>query len=105
MQLAKRLRQLIHQHHLSVPELSRLTGVPVNTLHNWLAGQVPRKLEQLKIVADHFNVTLEDLIFGQEIRIEPAKLPELLSSGQYEIVIRPASRRRDVRDPERKEPK
>ena len=95
MQLAKRLRQLVGQHQLTIPELSRHTGVPVNTLHNWLSGQAPRKLEQVKQVAEFFNVTLDDLIFGQEIRIEPTKLPELLMTGQYEIVIRPTTRRRE----------
>ncbi|GEM_PF-2413292 len=95
MQLAKRLRQLIGQHQLTIPELSRLTGVPVNTLHNWLSGQAPRKLEQVKEVAEFFNVTLDDLIFGQELRIEATKLPELLMTGQYEIIIRPTTRRRD----------
>lgn len=88
MQLSRRLRQLINHQDLTVAELSKRSGVPVNTLQNWLAGQVPRNMTQVKQVADYFHVTLDYLAFGEEMRLDKESLPELLMSGKYEIVLR-----------------
>ncbi|HRK07577.1 MAG TPA: helix-turn-helix transcriptional regulator [Pseudobdellovibrionaceae bacterium] len=92
MNLSKTLRELTRRHSLTVPRLAAQTGVPVNTLHNWLAGQSPRRLEQVKLVADHFGVSLEYLLFGVESKVAPQDLHALLSSGQFEIVLRKAPR-------------
>lgn len=94
MQLAKCLRQLIRHHDMTVIELSKHTSVPVNTLHNWLSGQPPRNLNQVKAVADFFNVTIDRLVFGTEVRIDTSDLPDLLMSGKYEVILRPVSSRK-----------
>ena len=88
MKLSKILRELLRRHAWTVPKLSQRTGVPVNTIHNWLAGQTPRRLEHLRLVAECFDVSLDYLLFGVERRIGEAEILALLQSGQYEIVVR-----------------
>lgn len=90
MKLDKMLRELLRRHAWTVPKLSQRTGVPVNTIHNWLAGQTPRRLEHLRLVAECFDVTLDYLLFGVERRIGEVEILALLHSGQYEIVVRRA---------------
>jgi transcriptional regulator with XRE-family HTH domain len=95
MQLAKRLRELIRQHDLTVAKLSKRTSIPVNTLHNWLSGQPPRNIAQVKSVADFLNVSVDFLVFGKELNLEPQAIPELLKSGQFEIVLRARAPKRE----------
>lgn len=96
MQLAKRLRELMRQHDLTVARLSKRTAIPVNTLHNWLSGQPPRNITQVKSVADFLNVSVDFLVFGKELNLEPQAIPELLKSGQFEIVLRARAPKRDT---------
>lgn len=91
MQLPKRLRELMRHHDLTIAKLSQRTGIPVNTLHNWLAGQAPRNISQIKSVADLFNVSIDFLVFGKETNIEPHVIPDLLKSGHVEIILRSRS--------------
>lgn len=96
MQLSKKLRELMKLNDLTVARLSKYTAVPVNTLHNWLSGQAPRTVSQLKAVAEFFGVTVDYLVFGTEVRVDSNALPELLHSGQFEIVVRPRGLRREI---------
>lgn len=57
------LMDLLNQRKWSCSELSRRTGVPKQTLHNWLKGRVPRRIEQIKQVANVFEITVDDLCF------------------------------------------
>ncbi len=96
MQLSKRLRELMRQHDLTVARLSKRTLIPVNTLHNWLSGQPPRNITQVKSVADFLNVSVDFLVFGKELSLEPHTLPDLIKSGQFEIVLRARAPKRDT---------
>lgn len=68
IQLKRILKGLLREHDQTQAHLSRVTKIPPQTIHNWLAGQEPRKLSQLKLVANYFGVTLDDLIFGDNLK-------------------------------------
>lgn len=59
------LKELIYEKDITAAQLARATKVPPQTLNNWLSGQMPRNLDQLKAVADYFQVSLDYLIFGE----------------------------------------
>jgi len=88
--LQEQLPILIEKHRLNVSRLAELTGVNVQTLHNWIGGQNPKNIEQVKVIADFFNVSLEYLCFGE---IEQSKnsinqYQDEISTGVYEVVLR-----------------
>lgn len=58
------LKGLIHEKDITAAQLARSTKIPPQTLNNWLSGQMPRNLDQLKAVADYFQVSLDYLIYG-----------------------------------------
>lgn len=60
------LKELIHEKDITAVHLARSTKVPPQTLNNWLSGQMPRNLDQLKAVADYFQVSLDYLIYGSK---------------------------------------
>ena len=77
------LSGLIRKNGLSITALSRKTNIPVQTLHGWLNGTIPKDVRQVKILADYFKVTLDYIFYG----VEAKKAPEI-ESGVYEVVLR-----------------
>ena len=83
------LKKLIKSNDLTVAQLSRATKVATQTLNNWLAGLEPRSMQQVKKVADYFNLTIDELAYGQ--RPEKTKLTEYedeINAGVFEVVLR-----------------
>ncbi len=64
-QLKTQLRALLERHNMTAAELARRSGVPKQVLSLWLGGVEPRKLMQLKLVAEVFSVSVDELCFGK----------------------------------------
>jgi len=90
MKLQKTLKALMAKHGLNIPRLSKLTGISRQTLSNWATGQTPRNIEQVRIVAKHFNVSMEYLCFEEEV---PKKNPieeyqDEINAGTFDVILR-----------------
>lgn len=88
LKLSKVLAALIKTRGLTITSLSRLTKVPLQTLHGWLQGNEPRSIRQVKKVADFFGVDLDYLCF--EIQTKRRK-EDILNNDKlivFEIVVR-----------------
>ena len=70
----KNLKLYVHSSGLSAAAISRKTGVPKQTISDWLAGTRPRHMEDVKLVADLLGVSILTLFFGSE-NIKPDKSP------------------------------
>ena len=89
MELRRVLKRLMTEHDVTVAQLSRATKVPVQTLHNWVGGQPPRDVRQVKKVADHFEVSLDFLLFGAERKREIFKEFQYeINAGIFEVILR-----------------
>lgn len=66
MKLAKVLKVLIDSEKITLRKLSSKTGVPQATLSSYLAGGSSNKMEHILALAEHFNVSMEFLLFGEE---------------------------------------
>lgn len=62
--LRQNLAALLRERGMTAAELSRKTGVAKQVLSDWMAGVQPRKLEQLYVVAQTLEVSLETLCFA-----------------------------------------
>jgi SOS-response transcriptional repressor LexA len=73
--LGDNLKQLMHLHHLNEAKLARNTSIPQPTLHKILTGNtVAPKISTLRLLADYFNVTLEELYTsGYSFQIQKTK--------------------------------
>lgn len=87
MELQKHLKKLLAEKNVKITALSKATGVPVQTLHNWISGQPPRNITQLKTVAKYFNVSLDYILFG-EIQKSFIDYREEIKAGVFEVVLR-----------------
>jgi hypothetical protein len=92
MNLAKQLKKMLEQSGASVTHLSKATKVPGQTIHNWIAGSKPRDLDQVKKVADHFKVSLDFLVYGEDEKIKSAspfkEHQDEINAGIFEVVLR-----------------
>ncbi|EPZ51822.1 Cro/C1-type HTH DNA-binding domain protein [Bacteriovorax sp. BAL6_X] len=92
MQLSINLRTLLSEFDWSVPKLAKESGVNTQTIHNWLKGQSPRDLGQVKLVANTLSVSLDDLCFStiEEKSKEVIKqFQDEIYAGRFEVVLRP----------------
>lgn len=85
MRLKQQLEHLLAQHNMNPTQLSRKANVPRQTVCNWLMGQSPKNFDQVKRVADLFNVTLDYLLY-EESKSENSIVEELLNK-RFEIRI------------------
>ena len=63
--------QLLKQKNLRASDLSKLTGIPKQTISEWRSGLVPKSVVALKRVASAFGVSLDELIFHSHVDGNP----------------------------------
>lgn len=92
MKLSKNLKELLSKNDLNISQLSRATNVPRQTVDNWLSNQEPRSLKQVKLVADYFSVTVDELCFGSvRAKKKVSSIDEYsdeINAGVFEVVLR-----------------
>jgi transcriptional regulator with XRE-family HTH domain len=64
LQLARNLKILMKRKGINLTRLSKETGIPKQTLHNWLCGARPVKFEQVMAVGEYFGFRAEILLIG-----------------------------------------
>lgn len=94
MNISKQLNILITDKDLTIAKVARLAKIPKQTLHNWSVGQSPRKIADVKKVADVLGVSVDYLCFGDAEKVPPEApaLDALVDgewiSGVFEVKIR-----------------
>lgn len=101
MNIKNQLRQYLKIRGISAAQLSRLSGVPKQSISDWLSGTSPRNIDHLKKVADVFNISLDELCFGQTNQLEDRPqetlaIDDLIGdqwiSGLFEVRLRRVKR-------------
>ena len=84
------LKKLLHEHDITAAQLARATKIPPQTINNWLSGQEPRSLNQLKNVADYFQISVDCLVYGKQEKLkEPIdEYKDEILAGIFEVVLR-----------------
>ena len=86
MKLKEMLRLQLKEKGITATALSKKSGVPLQTLNNWLAGTKPRDFNQVKATADILGVTLDYLVYGNEVK--NLKPEDLVSFGSFDVFLR-----------------
>ena len=88
--LKENLQRLMEKNALNVPRLAKLTGISKQTISNWMAGQKPKNIQQVKTVANFFGISLDYLCFGegQEKKTKIKDYEEEINAGIFEVVLR-----------------
>ncbi|MBU6155181.1 MAG: helix-turn-helix transcriptional regulator [Bdellovibrionales bacterium] len=83
MNLKSQLRLFLQSRGISASDLARLSGVPKQSISDWLGGTAPRDIQKLKRVADAFGTTIDHLVFGEGVPEKPASSPRMLEKDQW----------------------
>ena len=95
MKLSTNLKALMTRERLSLVELAKISKVPKQTLHNWLCGAEPKSLDQVRAVCLIFNLTIEELCYGEHVSKSDNSLSEFeeeINAGVFEVVLRRVKR-------------
>ena len=103
MNLKKQLEYYLKHRGMTAAELSRIAGVPKQSLCLWSSGSTPKKLDHLKAVAEAFGTTIDNLLFGDgpdKEREQVLELEHLLGSnwigGTFEIKLRKINKTKET---------
>lgn len=90
MTLNKQLKILLQNKDITVAQLARATKISAKTLYQWLNGQSPKNLIQVRKVADYFEVTIDFLAFGivAKNKTELTDFQNEINVGIFEVVLR-----------------
>lgn len=67
MRLKTQLRLFIEHRGITAAALARKSGVSKQVLSQWLSGAAPKKIEQVKSVADALETSVDVLAFGHGV--------------------------------------
>ena len=97
MKLKVVLKGQMDSHGITLSALSKETGVPKQTIHNWLCGTEPKSLDQVRSIAQYFNLSIEELCYGEVEKKSKnnSKLSnpieeheEEIRAGVFEVILR-----------------
>jgi transcriptional regulator with XRE-family HTH domain len=93
MNLKKQIKLYLDEKSITASELARNSGVPKQSISDWLAGSNPRDIRQVKKVADVFNVSVDHLVFGDgpirndDLHLQTIKIDDWVE-GVFEVKFR-----------------
>lgn len=88
IRLAENLKQLIKDKNESITSTAKKAKMNKSTLHNYYHGVIPRNLIAIKDLADFFDISINELVFGQNKETKQSQSTLGTIEGKYEITIR-----------------
>lgn len=91
MKLALQLKKILKKKDLTVQQLSRSVKISDKKIYSWLNNQTPRNWDDVKLVADYLEVSLDYLLYDEnkfEKKISIADFQDEINLGQLEIILR-----------------
>lgn len=86
--LSRNLQFLMKENKISLSELAKETGTKPTTLHGYIHGIQPQSLTIIKQIADFFNLSIDQLIFGERNKAQKSPNSSLIApEGKYQIII------------------
>lgn len=83
------LKSLYENGNFTQTSLANKLGIRQSTLNGYFYGVMPRGLESIVRIANHLEISLDELVFGSSNNsLKPIELkPESLIEGKYEVII------------------
>ena len=86
--LKENLNTLMEHERCNQIFLVKKLSINKSTLHNYLNGAIPQGLTVLIKLSEHFNLSLDELIFGSNPLISANKDDPLETEHRYEVTIK-----------------
>jgi transcriptional regulator with XRE-family HTH domain len=89
IKLQKNLKRLMKAQKIGLKELAAELDLSASTVHGWLNGVTPKSLQEIKRLAIHLGVSLDELCFGEEIQNSKIETDIHISFGDssYKVIF------------------
>lgn len=95
MNLTKQIEFYLDKYGITATQLAKRANLPKQTLSNWLSGQKPKDITQVKKLAEALATSVDNLCFGSGEDMNAVKETELDAllgdswvSGLFEVKFR-----------------
>jgi transcriptional regulator with XRE-family HTH domain len=88
MNISKNLEKHLKAADITLNEFSKRISISPSTIHGWLNGVPPKNLKDLKKVAEYFNVTLDELCFGEVKKRHDTNITITIGEDSYKILLK-----------------
>jgi transcriptional regulator with XRE-family HTH domain len=85
--LAENLKRLMKKRHLTISQAAAGIKMNKSTLHGYCNGVIPRNVLTLRRMAEFFEISLPELLYGSQSNPQNI-LQAFLLEGVYELTIR-----------------
>jgi len=72
MTISERLFSIMEEKHISMPELSRLTGISRHTIFDWQRRGTNPGADKIMVICEALEITPEELLIGKPADEVPA---------------------------------
>ena len=91
LKLKENMEQQLELRGETLTSIGRAIKVKQNILHSWLTGTLPsgKYLPQVRALADHWSMSVEELLFGEETKSSETLFSSQFKDGptKYKLVI------------------
>lgn len=84
LQIGEKLKELRYQHGITQDRLAEVLGVSSQSVSRWELGICYPDLELLPVIANYFDITLDDLVGMNKIRSEEMRIGIFTEALNYE---------------------
>lgn len=94
MRLTDNLKLLFKEKETTVSNVSRITEIPIQTIHNWMNGHQPQNIEYLKKLSEYFGLTIDEICFSSSSEVLKSKSNTIdkyedeINAGVFEVILR-----------------
>ncbi|MCR4849767.1 MAG: helix-turn-helix transcriptional regulator [Lachnospiraceae bacterium] len=81
MTISERLFSIMEEKHISMPELSRLTGISRHTIFDWQRRGTNPGADKIMVICEALQITPEELLIGKPADEVPAHDQTVSSDG------------------------
>ena len=74
LQIGEKLKELRHKNGVTQDQLAEVLGVSSQSVSRWELGICYPDLELLPVIANYFDITLDDLVGMNKIRSEEMRI-------------------------------
>ena len=87
MTISQRLFNIMESRHISVPDLSRMTGISKPTIYDWKKKNTNPGADKIMVLCEALQITPEELLVGipEEADISEEEHPTDIDGATYEM--------------------
>lgn len=91
MTISERLFRIMEEKKISVPDLSRMTGISRHTIYDWQRKKTNPGADKIMVICEALQISPEELLMGRACS-EDLEKDQSIDSSELDQLIRESSR-------------